>query len=160
MEKTVLNSELILTCPEGFRELTKEELGQYRYYKETPGWCVKDEDRHIMLSVSWVKSFGPIAAVTNSEGVAKSMEKKVRKLMAQSGYRLDGFIRRELGGKTADGFRYEYTAQETEMTGETFSVKNGRMFYYIYYYARTDLREESIRILEEIFDTAEWKIQD
>ncbi len=160
MEKATLNNELVLACPEGFRELTAEELGRYRYYKELPSWCVRDEDRHIMLSVSWVRSFGPFAAITRSEDVAKNMEKKIRKLMAQSDYRLDAFIRRDLGGKNADGFRYEYSAQDTEMTGETFSVRNGRMFYYIYYYARTELQEESGRILDEIFRTAEWKTRD
>ena len=53
----------------------------------------------------------------------------------------------------ASGYRYHYCIQDTEMTGETLVVKYKKVFYYLNFYARTGLLEESFKIWQSILDT-------
>ena len=77
--------------------------------------------------------------------------------MGKFGYHLEGFMTREIGGKTADGYRYTYKVQDIGMMGESLSVKSGSNFYYIHSYLRQELREESLSVLDGIFETATWE---
>ncbi len=77
--------------------------------------------------------------------------------MKASGYKLNGFTVKSVGGKEADGFIYDYAVQGTEMTGETFSLKNGNTYYYIHCYVRSALKNESFEIVDNILGTAKWK---
>ena len=151
----LLNNELEITLPEGFRDMTPEEMAGLNVYKEAPGVSVKDPDRHIVISAAWKKS-GLAALMLSAKEVAKKMESTLRGAMKPYGYVLDSFITENIGKETAEGFRYRYTAQNIRMVGETLSVKKGRTFYYIHCYLREELREESLQTLEEIFQSARW----
>ena len=76
--------------------------------------------------------------------------------MQAYGYHLEGFLTEDAGGVKADGFRYTYTAQDIGMTGESFSIKKGKMFYYLHAYYRTELADESASVIRELFDSSEW----
>ena len=47
----LLNQELNLTVPEGFRELTGEERSKLNFIEDGEGCCLQDAGRHIMISV-------------------------------------------------------------------------------------------------------------
>ncbi|MBQ1467757.1 MAG: hypothetical protein IIZ27_04700 [Solobacterium sp.] len=152
----VLNQELMISVPEGFHVMSEEELSKLNHYGQIPNWCVSDPDRHIILSVSWKKS-GFASLLLNTAEVAKKMEGEIHRLLASYGYTLKEFISEDIGGISADGFRYSYTAQNVPMIGESLSVKKGKVFYYIHGYLREELQEESLRTLEEIFRTCHWQ---
>ena len=155
MKQTVLNQELKVTIPDGFHEMSEAEHGNLNLLKEAPDWCISDPDRHILLSVAWKKQ--SLASMLLSSGdVAENMEKSLRKPMAAYGYKLEGFLEESLDGTTASGFRYSYTAQGIGMTGESFSVKKGKTFYYIHCYLRSEFLEESLPVLKEIFASWKW----
>ena len=59
--------------------------------------------------------------------------------------------------RAADGFRYTYQVQEIVMAGESLSVKSGSNFYYIHSYFREELREESLKLLDQIFADVTWE---
>ncbi len=59
-------------------------------------------------------------------------------------------------GKEAKGFRYEYEAQGIGMTGDALAIKRDKTLYYLYIYARTELREESLALWEEILNSIRW----
>ena len=50
-----------------------------------------------------------------------------------------------------------YKVQDIGMMGESLSVKSGSNFYYIHSYLRQELREESLSVLDGIFETAAWE---
>ena len=133
METALLNNELKLTCPEGFREMSKEELSGYNFYSEAPGWCVNDADRHIMVSVSWKQVPGLFAKMLKVKDVAKSMEGQMAQAMKAFQYKLVEFTARTPGGKEAEGFRYDYTVQDTGMSGESVFALN--------YFAECDIKD-------------------
>ena len=157
MSTVQLNKELNLTYPESFAEMAQEDFKKHKFFEEAPGFCIRDEDRHIMISVSWRQANPFVAMLAGSADIAKNMEAKIRKPMAKFGYHLEGFMSREIGGKTADGYRYTYKVQDIGMIGESLSVKSGSNFYYIHSYLRQELKEESLPVLDGIFETASWE---
>ena len=151
-----LNEELEINyIPEGFHVMDSEELSSLKAYGGQPNWCIKDPERHIIITVSWKKS-GFAALLTSSGEVARSMEKHISKASEPFGYELQGFITRNLGEKTTDGFCYTYTAQGIPMTTETHSLKNKKMFYYINIYMRTELLSESETTTASILESCHW----
>ncbi len=156
MENILLNNELNLSYPEGFHVLDDEERNRLTFFEDGPGVCLSDPERHIMMSVGWKQAGGFAAMVLNSKDVAKNMEAKIRKPMKQFGYRLEGFVSREVGGKQANGFRYEYEAQGIGMFAESLAVKMNKTIYYIHFYARTALKAESLPIMEDILGSILW----
>jgi len=150
-----LNEELEVEIPEGFYQMSEAELDKLSTNGDKPNWCIKDPDRHIIFAVSWKKSAFS-ALLLKSEEVAQKMESRLRKPMEQFGYHLQGFISKDAGGKTADGFRYDYTSQGVGMTAESFSIKNGKVFYYINIYMRTELLSESEPVVHSLMDSFRW----
>ena len=155
MNEKVLNQELKIVIPDGFHEMSETERGNLNLYKESPDWSITDPDRHILLSVSWKKQ-ALAAMLLSAREIAVKMEKSLRKPMEPYGYRLEGFLKESFDGTAAEGFRYSYTAQGIGMTGESFSVKKGKTLYYIHCYLRSELLEESLPVLKEIFASWKW----
>ncbi len=155
MNTIILNHELKAVIPDGFHEMDEAERGNLNFYNEVPALCVCDPDRHIILSAAWKKQ-ALASMLLSSREIAEKMEKSFRKPMEPFGYRLEEFLEESIDGVAADGFRYSYTAEGVGMTGESFSFKKGKTFYYIHAYARTDLLDESLPVLRGILRSWEW----
>lgn len=64
--------------------------------------------------------------------------------MAQLDYQYTGSLNIAVGGTTADGFSYHYTAANgTEMSGDSFVLKRGNTLYYIHMYSRRALESKN-----------------
>ena len=157
MIEKILNNEMSISYPEGFHVMDKEELKGQQFLQEGPGWCISDPDRHIVVSAAWRKTNGLIARMLNTRDVAKNMSAQIRKPMQKFGFQLEGFLQKEMGGLRADGYLYQYVVQGTGMAGESFCIKKGSTFYYIHCYFRQALKDESLAVLEEIFQSVTWK---
>ena len=155
MEAKVLNQEWKLTVPDGFREMDEAEREGVTYLGGAPQWTITDPERHIVVSAAWKKS-GLAALMLSSKEVAKRMEAGVRGPMAAYGYALAGFLSEDAGGVPAEGYRYTYTTEDVGMTGESFSLKKGKTFYYLHAYYRTELAEESASVIREMLSSSEW----
>ena len=64
--------------------------------------------------------------------------------------------RKALGSEKAEGFSYSYVAQDIGMYSEAYVAKHNKVFYYLYVYARAELKEESLRVWDEILASAGW----
>ena len=155
MGQVVLNGEVTLTYPEGFRELTREEIQQMEGVKGDPGMCIRDEERHIIVTAGWKKS--ALAALMLKEGdVTARIQGQMESAMEEFGYELQGFLEREVGGKTVKAFRYTYETHGVGMLGEALVVKHKRTFYYLYFYCRTEQPEPAGEIWEEMMRSIKW----
>ena len=153
--EAVLNSEWKVTVPEGFRVMDDAERGALNTIGAAPQWGARDPDRHMVISAAWKKS-GFASLLLSSQEVAKKMEAAVRGPMQAYGYRLEGFLSEDAGGVKADGYRYTYTADDIGMTGESYSIKKGKNFYYLHTYYRTELAAESAAAVKELIGSSEW----
>ena len=44
--KNLINNDLQISYPEGFRELDRDEILKMNPVKDAPGWCIRDDERH------------------------------------------------------------------------------------------------------------------
>lgn len=156
MNETVLNGELTLQVPDGFHTMTEKDMEGMRYAKGAPNWCVKDPERHIIISMSWKKSLLG-AFLMKPKEVVRYLESAIRTQMLPFGYQNKGAVTEDVGGVEAQGFLYFYDAEGIEMAGVTLSLKRNKQFYYIYCYMRRELMDESLQLLRQIFTGARWK---
>ncbi len=151
MTEYVLNDELKISFPEGFHEMDPEKRERLNFLEEGEGSCFTDPDRHILVSIGWKTINGFASMMLNAEDIAGNTEKAFARAMASSGY---CFVeKREKKAGTLPGFRYEYTAQEIGMTGESYVLKHGKTVYYLHVYVRTQLLKESIEVTDAILDS-------
>lgn len=157
MKKVVLNEELTLAFPEGFETMAPEKEASLKMVGERgKGEAVEDTERHIVASCAF-KEVGTLSALLlNSKDLVKSAAKKILEAMKDFGCESEGFFTENVGGKKMEGVRYHYTAQDTAMTAETLVMKKGKVFYYLHFYYRTELREDSRKVIAEILKTAKW----
>lgn len=153
--EVILNDALKLICPEGFHTMTEEERSHLVFAEEGPGDCLSDPERHIIITLSWRKVGGLLAALAGMRDAARTMESRVAGSMKGFGYHLEGFVQHQIGGKTFHGFRYTYTAQGVEMRGESCIGKNGGAIYYLHFYARA-ASQDSDGVWNSILTSAEW----
>lgn len=88
--------------------------------------------------------------------VVSSLEKSCAQAMKNSDYSLVEFMSRQIGGKTAYGFRYIYTAEGVPMEGECFTIRDGKLLYNLYVYYRKQLRDTSAGTWESIMNSIKW----
>ncbi|MBR3228097.1 MAG: hypothetical protein IKF68_06085 [Erysipelotrichaceae bacterium] len=152
--ETVFNNEMKLCFPEGFRMFTEEEMKKQNFIKEGPGNCLKDEERHIVISVAW-KKVGLLGRLVRPEEAVRSMEKQIAAPMKDYAYSLEDFMNKRVGDTDMYGFRYSYRVQDTGMTGESFILEKDRTFYYLHVYYRTEIKE-SRKVWDDILCSLEW----
>ena len=150
-----LNDELSLTCPEGFCRMGEEEIRSLPVRGDFPQEAVRDPERHMIGAFAWKRFGGLVSLLAGEKDAVKSMEKNIGKAMRPFGYRLEEFFPHQLGPLPAEGFRYIYEAQGTAMTGESLIAKSGKTYYYLHFYYRTALAEESRAVVKAILDSAE-----
>ena len=157
MQNTVLNEVLEISYPDSFRIMTAEEISQLNYYKKAPNWCIKDEENHILINISWKKAGVLSSLILNEKDMIKSMDKCLSRQMQSYGYKSRGYKTEVISGKKAQAYSYTYEVGGTGMTGESISVKKGRMFYFIYTYARTENEETNAKIISDILASLSFK---
>lgn len=157
MEFVTLNSELKFPVPDGFHVMDEEEMSGMTMIAVGPGICLKDPERHIVVSVGYKKAGLLTSKMLSQKDIATKSEGSIRQAMKPYRYWPDGAGKREVGGLAADGFRYLYSAQETDMYAETYVLKKGKTFYYFHVYMRAALKEKSMPVWEEMLGSASWQ---
>ena len=155
-----MNNELNLVIPDGFHRMSDEELKKLnRVGGSGTDFCISDPERHIMFSAASKKSTFAAMMLSSKEAADKA-EKDIGRLLGNSGYHLDGSLTQPVGNITADGFRYSYKAQDIQMTAECLTVKKNKTFYYFHSYYRTELADESRKVIQDIFASCNWVTED
>ena len=149
-------NELQLTYTEDFHEMNESEKAGLNFYKEGPGVCLSNPEKHIIITIGYKKS-AFASVMINVKEAAEKAEEKISVPMKAYGYELEGFTDYELAGEKACGYRYNYTSQDIGMTGETVVVKHRKAFYYLNFYARTELLDESLKIWQDILSSIGWQ---
>ena len=157
MGKILLNNAFELEYPDGFHVMDEEEKKQLSFAKEAEGECLKDDERHVMISIAWQKLGGFTDLMLNSRDFAKNVKGSIKKLLKASGFAEKGNLSRKIAGLKSDGFAYTYNTPSRAMYGETHTFKNDKYVYYFYYYAREDEKEINAPVWEQILDSVKLK---
>ena len=155
METTTLNEALRFSFPDGFRKLSEAEMKQMKLLQSGPGVCLRDEDRHIIVSLGYRRA-GLFDAILGGKDLVKSAQSRIAGVMRPYGYQLAASASCPVGNKTGQYFQYTYTAQNTEMVGECCAIKEGKTIYYLHFYVRKTSRDEGFALWREILQNARW----
>ncbi len=157
MNGLLLNDILRVPCPDGFHVMDDAERSNLEFIVEGPGVCLSDPERHIIVSIGYKKTSGFAAMLVSEKDAAKNMETQIGTALRSFGYRLDGFAARMIGGKTGTGSGYHYVSGDTGMYGESFVVKQGKVFYYFHYYTREALIDENFPVWSGFLSEIRWE---
>ena len=157
MENKLRLHGLTLPFPEGFHVMDEAEWSRFKLLADGEGAGLSDKARHMIVTVGYKQAGGFSAALLSGKDLAKNMEKQICRAMASLGCKSEGVKQRSIGGREAHGARYRYTAQGTDMTGESWVIKERKEIWYLHGYMRTELLEASLSVWEEMLDGAAFE---
>ena len=153
----LLNNALELNLPDGFLEMSREETAGFLITDRGEGIALKDKERHLIVTAGWKKIGGFSGMILNQNDLRKKMERDIRNSLAKLNYKEAGPSDRQVGGLTAEGFQYQYTAVDgTEMTGESYVLKKDYTLYYFHLYSRRELASENSGLFKTVLMNAHW----
>lgn len=153
MDTAVVNGEISIDIPEGFRILDREELNVLYADGNPNRWGMTDDERHMVVSVFWHKNNPILTFLAGAKDACKATERKLSKALRDYGYFFEGFYRRVLCGKQAYGFRHRYTLKGEEYVSYVTLFMKGRVCYTVYCYVRTTEMEDRIPVLLDIIQS-------
>lgn len=149
---TVKLEKLELNFPDGFTTMGDEEQRELNIAsKGDQCICLKDEDRHVVVSSAYQKLNGFSAMMLNDASIAARMEKQVAGLMKKMAYRPMGKKEKNFINGRIPGFAYAYTAGGIPMYGESYVLKVGKDCYYLHFYMREENRDEYEKLINDVF---------
>lgn len=150
MEYLMISDQLKLPCPDGFHLMSDEEKAKLNFLEEGEGFCLRDENRHMLVSIGWKKTGMLTAMLLSDISLERNMESSIRQGMQPYGFQQETHLNRQIAGGNAAGFRFTYTAQNTDMLSESYVLRSGHSVIYFHLYARNALREESLPVWNDL----------
>ena len=154
MTDVLINKELTLSVPEGYRLMDAVELERY-FGLSYNRWGILDKKRRIIVSVSWTDkdNYGLFADLKRV--VDKAEETFAKNLIA---YRRTGDVETTVASIKAKGVRFTYKTDKTESEtdGEVVILKRQRLFYAIYYISAKDRFDENLPEFETMLGSVRF----
>ena len=139
MSNEVINNQLQITVPDGFRILTKEEM-KAMYLDDNPDrWGMRNDEMH-----------HTVAVLADAKGIAESTQMKLSAGLSAYQYQKGKFFPAMVSGKDAYGFTYRYVNHGVPTDGTVLVFKNKNICYTVYDYSAEDFTEANRSVFEEI----------
>ena len=153
----VVNEEMRIPLPDGFHVMTDEERNAISKGQKAPAWVMADEEKHFMFSVSWkdIPSFASF--LLGTKDIAKNMMKRYRDAAEGAGYTFGEIRKFMIGGEKAYGYPFNYETEGIAMCGDSIVIKKGKTCYFFHTYYREATKEESEKLLEEIYGSISFE---
>lgn len=149
----LINNELSITLPEGFRTMDAEELQRSYGQRVDTMHGYRDEGRHAILTVMWNDSNKLAARIAGAKAIAKRAEKLHARMNKDADYHFEGFFDTQLAGCKARGIRYGYSREGVAYDAQTIIFLHEGCCYSVYYYTHAKLAEQNAGALEAILSS-------
>ena len=151
-----INNALEIPFPEGFRKMSENELAGLKMPEGGESVVLSNEEKHLIFTVGWKKAVF-LGRMLSTRDLEATMGLLIRKAMKHLDYSETDAGDLEVGGETAEGFCYRYTAANgTEMSAASYALKKGNTSYYFHLYSRRQLESENIELVRRILGSARW----
>ena len=147
----LLNNQIQIDLPEGFRRLSEQELRDRNANMSDEGVVLRHDERQVLIQMMWKKIpfFG--RGVTLEKMVENTAETH-RRLVPS--FRNQVACRTTIAGQDACGFRYEYLANDVKYMTVYYLIRTEKMTYSFSLSCRKETGEEDERIFNELLATA------
>jgi len=165
MKNIVLNNIMNLTIPEGFTEITAEEVQEMTSCEgPAPMWNIINRDEHMLITASWFKSGWLVSHLYNAKDMAKSILNSYRSMLeVESPYACtySDISETTLDGNKAYMYSCTYRAltkdgEMKDMIRETVVVKIKNVFYVFQSVCRNEMKTEGTRSFHEVYDSVQF----
>ena len=162
MNKVVLNNEMSVMIPEGFSELSAEEVQKMTACKSrAPMWNIMNKDEHILISASWVRTGWFMSHLLDAKDMVKTIRDKYKSQEKAFGATYGDITETTLDGQRAYSYSCSYCGKNEEgvmmdMIRETVVVKIGKVFYVFQSVCRDALKEKGIETFHEVYDSVQF----
>ena len=157
MQTLNIHDRFTLICPEGFRTLTEKESDKLYTLGAGDSLFLTNEAAHIIVSIGWNDVNVIAGFLLHLISPIASVEANVSKAMIPFGYQKETMLERSIGGQSAQGFRYTYTADGTPMVGESYVIRQGRSLTFFHAYIPAERRDEGLALWQALLDAVEAK---
>lgn len=149
MNNARINNEIDLTYPDGFAEMTGEQLARY-FGSPDNRWGAFDDANHIILSVAWKKA-GFFGFLNDAESMMIGAEARMKRNLVNY-QRVNSYKMKIADKKKAFGIRFEYRVNDSVMlhVGDLVIFKHKKKFYSVYYITRKINAAASLPAFEEV----------
>ena len=149
MEETIVNGQLSVGLPSGFRVLSVSETDGMYGDGNHDRWAMADASSNHIFAVFWHSNGRLVSRLAGSKDACANAERKIAKTMKDSGYSQDGFFDRAIAGTEGHGFRCRFSINGTEYRSEVVFFMHGRVCYSVYNYTKSG---EDGEVLSEVVD--------
>lgn len=157
MNTKVLNDRLVFAWPEGFEEMSAEDISKNSTPWGAPEFMIKDTERHIIVSAGYKRINGFSAMMLSEKDAADQIKSELTKAMRNMDVHFDEAVNEKIGDQDSAGWRYGYTVQGIDMGAESIVFKDGKDLYYLHFYYRQALKAESLNVIAEMLKESSWK---
>ena len=152
MNQTLVNGELSVAYPDGFRVMDSDELKRVFGDNIIERWAIWDEERHIIFAVAWHRSNAFVVKLASAKELARRIEKAARKSYKATGsYGGGKLFKTTICGQDTWGTSFSYEMQGIAHVGEVLAAKHGACVYNIHAYMRANMQEESRNVLDKMY---------
>ena len=131
VQTETIDGTLSLDIPEGFQQMSREELKQVYLTDRPESWGTRDKERHIMITVLWKRNPGILAVLADIRGLAHRNQLQTEKAYAGHDYLLEGFFSMRAEKVPLEGYRFSYCVNGTAQHAETILLKHRKTVYSI-----------------------------
>lgn len=150
MITVLINGILTVPIPDGFKEMTPEEMKAAFPDGIATRWAMRDPNRHTIIAIIWNESNRLLAGLTKVASLAQRAEHLTSQAYRNNSYKLGGLTSGAVDGREASGFTYEYELQGIDHHGAITVFKEGKTCLTAYLYGRKDNVEQDSALFEEL----------
>ena len=155
MASEIINGDLKIEVPEGYRVLSKEEM-KAMYLDDNPDrWAMRNEAMHHTVAVLYHKSNPFLAMLADVKSIAESTQLKLSRGLAPYQYERGEFFPASLCGQKAYGFTYRYVNHEVLTDGKVIVFKHGNICYTVYEYSADGYTDANRPVFESVCSSME-----
>lgn len=157
MKTIPIHEGLTLSCPGSFRKMNEEELNKVSSPHYPNRFGIWDEEGKLIVALIWHRINVTMVSLSDPRRSLYGVEMQMRRMLQPFGYKKNASLRRQIGGRNAKGFSYDYTVNGQYQSGEVYLFKNKRDFYTLYTYAWEAMEGEVKEKLHGIIDSIQFQ---
>ncbi len=155
--KEIIIDDLILYYDDDFSLIGEEETMQMKFYGDSTGICIRNEKKHMIVTIGSKKINGFSNLLLNNKDLVNLTQEDIARAMRPYDYKLASSLMETADGQEMRGFAYDYIAEGVPMYGEAYVAKKDRKIYYLYLYVRQECKEDGIGLWKKMIGDLKWK---
>ena len=126
MKVTMNEGKLSAILPDGFKELTSEEITARSGKSAKDNWAASNDEKHIMINITW-KNIPLLGKIVDLKKTVSTTQGQIEKVIPT--FKKIRDVETTIASLPAEGFVYEYQVQNIDMVSQYLLIKANKQYY-------------------------------